>query len=370
MALPCLHHLTARWVPATERSRFLAVTSAGKYVGTGAAMGCAGLAAYWWPAIFYLFGAAGWLWVAAWWRTAASDPTQCDKITAAELAYLRTSLRLSPPKGEATASPPWRAIAISPGFWSVVTCHFCSLWAQYLLISWLPSYFTSVIGLELQQSGLVLLLPYIAPAAMTPISGWLADYLVACGFNVGNVRKMMSSIALIGTVRALDLHLITDGHAPSYLLPHAVDFISASIPFVVQASSFAVLGFGPRPSPTSATALSTMAIALLCFGDSGYWASYVDISPRFAGVLLGIGNCIANFAGILVNASTGFILDSASSQVPRLQHICSVLLHDRLGLSGWAARPSVVGERLGHCLHAGNSSKFFWMRMLRDWSST
>ena len=76
-----------------------------------------------------------------------------------------------------------------------------------------------------------------------------------------------------------------------------------------------MLAFGPRPSPAVATAISTMAVALLCFGDSGYWASYVDMSPRFAGVLLGIGNCLANFAGILVNASTGYILDTATSQV-------------------------------------------------------
>lgn len=223
MALPCLHHLTARWVPPTERSRFLAVTSAGKYVGTGAAMGCAGLVAYWWPAIFYIFGAAGWFWVAAWWYTAASEPTQCDKITTAELEYLEANLHMISLKSEAPVTPPWRAIAVSPGFWSVVACHFCSLWAQYLLISWLPTYFTSVVGLELQQSGLALLLPYIAPAVMTPMSGWLADYLVVCGFNVGSVRKLMSSIALIGTVCILDCFII-DVPVPSYILTDAVDY--------------------------------------------------------------------------------------------------------------------------------------------------
>jgi hypothetical protein len=36
MALPCLHHLIARWIPLQERSTFLSITAAGKFVGTGA----------------------------------------------------------------------------------------------------------------------------------------------------------------------------------------------------------------------------------------------------------------------------------------------------------------------------------------------
>ena len=39
-------------------------------------------------------------------------------------------------------------------------------------------------------------------------------------------------------------------------------------------------------------------------GDSGYWAAYVDISPQYAGILLGLGNTLANFAGILVRLSS------------------------------------------------------------------
>ena len=149
-----------------------------------------------------MFGLAGWAWVAAWWCTAASEPAECTAITPAELAFLQARLPKLPPKSAAaTAAPPWRGIALSPGFWAVACCHFCSLWAQYLLISWLPTYFTSVVGLELGQSGMVLLLPYLAPAAMTPVSGWLADILVARGINVGTVRKLMSGVALLGTVR-------------------------------------------------------------------------------------------------------------------------------------------------------------------------
>lgn len=66
----------------------------------------------------------------------------------------------------------------------------------------------------------------------------------------------------------------------------------------------------PAPSVALATAMSTIAVAMLGLGDSGYWAAYVDISPQYAGILLGLGNTLANFAGILVNWSTGYILEA------------------------------------------------------------
>ena len=92
MALPCLHHLTARWIPLTERSIFLSSTAVGKFVGTGAAMAAAPLVAKWWPSIFYLFGILGLLWVVAWQLMASSEPRSCKHISAAEKTYLLAAI--------------------------------------------------------------------------------------------------------------------------------------------------------------------------------------------------------------------------------------------------------------------------------------
>ena len=40
----------------------------------------------------------------------------------------------------------------------------------------------------------------------------------------------------------------------------------------------------------------------------GYWANIIDLSPRYAGVLIGISNTIATLPGVLANLSTGYIL--------------------------------------------------------------
>jgi hypothetical protein len=42
--------------------------------------------------------------------------------------------------------PPWGAILRSGRFWAIAICHFCTLWAQYLLISFLPMYHLHAIG--------------------------------------------------------------------------------------------------------------------------------------------------------------------------------------------------------------------------------
>lgn len=385
MALPCLHHLTARWIPLAERSTFLAATAVGKFVGTGSAMAAAPLVAAWWPSIFYLFGVVGIVWVMAWQLMASSEPRSCRHIGSAEQAYLLASIgvlegasdtagaaakltdgggdeatetvsllrqrrlegaelslesvaevdldtRTSAPAGfdaslakqeasnkdhlvpvkrtmvmeevnvsglnDAAATndcssigaaaytpPPWAKIFACRPLWSVALCHFCVLWAQYLLISWLPTYFTQQVGLKLGDSGLALLMPYLSPLVLTPAGGLVADALVRHGVRVGVVRKAMVTLALLG-----------------------------------PAAAFGFLVANPRPSPLAATVISTIAVGMLGFGDSGYWAAYVDLSPRYAGLLLGVGNTLGNFAGILVNLSTGFVLDACECLL--LCHSC------------------------------------------------
>ena len=60
-----------------------------------------------------------------------------------------------------------------------------------------------------------------------------------------------------------------------------------------------------------ASLLSCGALGLGAASHSGFWANAVDISPRYAGVLLGISNTVATLPGIIANISTGFILQQA-----------------------------------------------------------
>jgi hypothetical protein len=60
----------------------------------------------------------------------------------------------------------------------------------YTLLAWLPSYFELSLGLNVENSSLLTLIPYLAMTAMTPFVGPIADGLVHKGWSVTNVRKL------------------------------------------------------------------------------------------------------------------------------------------------------------------------------------
>ena len=73
---PAIHSLTTRWMLGRERARTLALNFSGMYLGTVVALIFSPLiiATFGWPALFYLSGAAGVVWVALWSSKAADGP--------------------------------------------------------------------------------------------------------------------------------------------------------------------------------------------------------------------------------------------------------------------------------------------------------
>ena len=73
---PSIHSLTSRWTLPSERARVLSVNYSGMYVGTVAALSASPLIikAFGWPALFYISGALGAVWVAVWMYLAADRP--------------------------------------------------------------------------------------------------------------------------------------------------------------------------------------------------------------------------------------------------------------------------------------------------------
>lgn len=73
---------------------------------------------------------------------------------------------------------PWAAFFKTPAVWAVVTAHFCYNWGYYSLLTWLPSYFGSSLGLDVSRSSLLTLVPYVAMVAMSPAVAVCADTLI------------------------------------------------------------------------------------------------------------------------------------------------------------------------------------------------
>ncbi len=85
---------------------------------------------------------------------------------------------------------PWGLFLRSAPVWAIIVAHFCYNWGYYTLLAWLPSYFELSLGLSVEGSSLLTLIPYVSMTAMTPFVGPVADSLVARGWSITRVRKL------------------------------------------------------------------------------------------------------------------------------------------------------------------------------------
>jgi ACS family sodium-dependent inorganic phosphate cotransporter len=305
---PAIHSLTARWMPPRERARTLALNFSGMYLGTVVALILSPLiiAMFGWPALFYLSGAAGVVWVALWSLKSADGPRDplCWSVgqpgegddTGCEAAH--HAIPTLP------ASIPWRAIACEPAVWAIVLAHFCSNFGFNILLLWLPTYLHHAFGVTVSRVGIYSLVPWVASFAVVNMGGWVADAMLIRRASVGLTRKLMQSIAF-GV-----------GALPLLAVPWA-------------------------SSPAAATALLTLSAAASGLGLSAYGVNHLDVGPECAGVLMGISNSIATIPGIVGVAIAGFIVQATGSFSAVFFMIAAVYA---IGLAGYARWAS--GDRL------------------------
>lgn len=272
---PAAMNLFARWLPAGERSRAVAFNLTGIPLGTVFGLAVSGVivAAWGWPAIFYLFGGFGLVFAALWFVMVHGRPGVHPSITASERALLAECIDSAAPTPMAT---PWRALAAQPAVWALGINHFCSNWVLYLMLTWLPSYFKDVQQLGIAQSGLFAVGPWIAMFVVANLAAQLADRLIAGGTSITVVRKIMQVTGLLG-------------------------------------SSAAMLAASQATTPGAALATLCAALGFLGLTWSGFACNHLDIAPRHADVLYGVTNAFATLPGIIGVAATGWLLDVTGS---------------------------------------------------------
>src|SRR5215469_8240618 len=88
---PTVHSLAARWTIAAERSRAISSYVTGVSFGTAVALLASPIivVSLGWPAVFYISGTLGVIWLAAWLLKSADVPEKCAGISASELAIIR-----------------------------------------------------------------------------------------------------------------------------------------------------------------------------------------------------------------------------------------------------------------------------------------
>ncbi|KAK9694940.1 hypothetical protein K7432_013223 [Basidiobolus ranarum] len=170
---------------------------------------------------------------------------------------------------------PWNEILSSKEVWAILLNQFCSSWGFYVLLSWLPTYYKDVFDVDLNELGYFSVLPYIVQGLVGLASGFVGDYAInELDIPIITVRRIAQCTGMIGPA----IFLLLAGYTATSVTTGMI-YISLA------------LGFN---------SLTLIGVSI----------SQLDIAPKYAGIIFGLGNTAATLPGILGVTVTGVLLES------------------------------------------------------------
>ncbi|XP_046416525.1 sodium-dependent phosphate transport protein 1, chloroplastic-like isoform X1 [Neodiprion fabricii] len=261
LGLPVIFHLFAHNVPVEERSRaFGYLVAAGSVGQVVASVICPHMS---WPNGFYLFGSLGILWTLLWMLLYRESNTQ-DEIP------------LFLPKVAQNRNMHWTELITHWPLWALYIAHFAMNWSNYIIMQWLPTYLARNLSAYKESISLTAL-PYIVNSLVGIVAGHSADNLIQKRWSVLSVRRLMTSIGLIGP--------------GAFLLAFcAVDNLLAAVIFV------------------------SISMGLCACNSAGHLSNHADVAPNHAGITFAISNTIATIPGILCGPLTAELVTASQGR--------------------------------------------------------
>ncbi|XP_069692007.1 sialin isoform X2 [Periplaneta americana] len=266
---PAIHPMTARWIPPTERSKFMSNMMASS-LGAAITMPVCGylIASLGWESVFYVTGVVGLLWSIAWFFLVFDSPAQHPRITDEERRYIENSI------GSATSHKvhrvPWLSILTSPCVWAIIITHGASVFGYFTVVNQLPTYMKHILHFNIKENGLLSSLPYLGKYVFAVLTSALADYMLRNNkFSRTVTRKIFTAFALV---------------VPSITMIGQV-----------------FLGCDRAASVTFFTVALTVNGAVC----GGYLGNGLDIAPNFSGTIFGMANTLSSLGGFLSSVMVG-----------------------------------------------------------------
>ncbi|KAJ6640943.1 putative inorganic phosphate cotransporter [Pseudolycoriella hygida] len=280
---PSTHSLLSKWAPAAERATLGTYCYSGSQFGTVVMLSISGVLAssvMGWPSIFYFSGAAGAVWAIFWFIFGSNSPSEYKNITPEERSFIESSIETTTTDSNATRPPtPWLAMFTSLPFISLIIVHSGHNWGFWTLLTKIPAFMASVLGLEIKSNALLSSLPYLAMMLMSYFFSFLSNVLVKTNWvPLVYSRKVFNSI----------------GHW---------------IPMLALIG----LGYVSNDQKNLAIGLLTLAVGINAATYLGFQCNHIDLAPNYAGTLMGITNCCANIMSIIAPLVVGLIVKDESN---------------------------------------------------------
>jgi MFS family permease len=295
------------WMPARERGIAAAVLNSGSYAGPaiGAIVVAIAVQLFGWRTGFVLVGSSGAVWLFCWlmWFRKPEKATFISEDERALILRERNGGLPDTPTGPMLSIPD---MLKSTSVWGLlITQAFCS-YAQFLFLTWLPSYLQTERHLDIVKSGYFTALPYALSVILAIAIGRLSDRLLSAeACNRGGRRNMVAASMLL-TAAVLVTPFVDDVWIMVAVFTLSLTGAQAGI-----AMNIALLG---DLLPSSAEA--GRGTGLLITGG----ASFAMIAPIATGYVVAITHSYNNafyIAGVLAIAGALVALTMTRSPIRR-----------------------------------------------------
>ena len=292
----CFPNLTkalSTWLPTRDRTRAQALMWMGARWGGASAplLVVAVMAFVSWRTAFMLFALLGVVWAVIFFVWFRDNPRDHRGVNAAELELLKENEQNVHGHGDV----PWAKLVRSPSVWLLGVQYGCLSFGWYFYVTWLPTYFKDIRGMEIKSNALM---------------KWLAD-LLEQSFTPDTSLKILAA-ALTGLPLLFGgFGSLVSGAVASRLIARTgrVVAVRRTIGFIglTGAASLLMTSFYIRDP---LLAMLSMAMASF-FNDTtmpGSWASCMDVGGRCAGTVSGSMNMLGNFGGMAGPIVVGYLL--------------------------------------------------------------
>lgn len=270
--LPTLHMLLSKWAPLEERGRLATFVYSGGWIGNVVCLltsGALSASSIGWPSAFYVWGGVTTLCGIIFHVFGKESPAEHSSIPLDEKEYIEVSLGIT--ETEEKLSTPWIPILTSIPVWALLIAQAAQNWGFWMLLTKIPSYTASALRFNIQESGLYTSLPYL--------SAWILS------FPISYVSDMCIRKGIVTT--------------------QASRKICNSIGQWIPAAALIGLGYVSTDQPKLAVTILVIAVATNIAAYCGHNVNHMDLSPNFAGSLMGVTNSAANILSILAPLITG-----------------------------------------------------------------
>ncbi|XP_066253956.1 putative inorganic phosphate cotransporter [Euwallacea similis] len=263
---PTLTHLLSQWVPSEERSILGTIVYASGPGGTILAIFITGMISaswYGWPMAFYLYGVLGICWCIAMICLGYDNPALHPSISMAERLYIKKSLGHTNKKAKYPI--PWKAIFSSGPVWALFITQTGNNYCFWTLLTQIPSYMNYVMNFNIKENSILSSLPYLTLWILSLCVGFASDFIINRRFLTRTMsRKVFNSLGLF-----------------------------------LPAVALAFLGYTRADQATQAVVLLITAVGTNGFHYSGFSVNHIDLSPNYAGTIMGLCNGFSQITGVV-----------------------------------------------------------------------